>query len=144
MTKSESNKPPIWFWAIAIAALLWNLFGLFNFYISTFDQASLLETLNQEQRKLFEAMPTWAIVCFGVATVGGTLASLGLLIRRKWAKSLFVISLIAMIAQFINWLFIQKAPEVFPDSYTMPVVVVIVGILLIFFSNKAVQESWLS
>ena len=144
MTTDVSPKPPIWFWVVAVIALLWNLFGLFNFYVSTFDQVSILETLNQEQRELFEAMPLWATIAFGVATVLGTLASIGLLVRKKLAKPLFVVSLVAMAAQFINWLFIQNAPEVFPNSYTMPVVVVIVGILLIFFSNKAIQKGWLS
>nr|WP_299346718.1 hypothetical protein [Allomuricauda sp.] len=141
MTKSV--KPPIWFWAISVLALLWNLFGLYNFYISTFDQVAILETLNQEQRELFESMPLWATVCFGIATISGVVASVGLLARKKWAKPLFIISLITMVAQFINWLFIQNAPEVFPNSYTMPITVFIVGVLLIFFSNKGVQKGWL-
>ena len=103
MTTDVSQKPPVWFWVVAVIALLWNLFGLFNFYISTFDQVSILETLNQEQRELFEAMPLWATIAFGVATVTGTLASLGLLIRKRLAKPLFVVSLVTMVAQFINW-----------------------------------------
>lgn len=144
MTTDVSQKPPVWFWVVGVIALLWNLFGLFNFYISTFDQVSILETLNQEQRELFEAMPLWATIAFGVATVTGTLASLGLLVRKRLAKPLFVVSLVAMVAQFINWLFIQNAPEVFPNSYTMPAAVVIVGLLLIFFSNKAIQKGWIS
>ncbi len=143
MTAYSSSKPPVWFWVVAGIALLWNLFGLFNFYISTFNQVTILETLNQEQRELFEAMPIWATVAFGIATIGGVIATIGLFIRRKWAKQLFVISLIAMVVQFVNWLFIQKAPEVFPNSYTMPVAVVIVGVLLIFFCNKAIQKGWL-
>lgn len=143
MTTNESNKPPVWFWVVAGIALLWNLFGLYNFYISTFHQVTILETLNQEQRALFEAMPMWATVAFGIATVSGVLASIGLLTRKKWAKPLFVISLIAMVAQFVNWLFIQNAPEVFPNSYTMPITVVVVGILLILFTNKGTQKDWL-
>lgn len=143
MTTDVSPKPPIWFWAVAVIALLWNLFGLFNFYVSTFDQVSILETLNQEQRELFEAMPLWATIAFGIATVAGTLASLGLLVRKKLAKPLFVISLVAMIAQFINWLFIQNAAEVFPNSYTMPSIVVLVGVVLILFANKGIQKDWL-
>ena len=144
MTTDVSQKPPVWFWVVAVIALLWNLFGLFNFYISTFDQVSILETLNQKQRELFEAMPLWATIAFGVATVTGTLASLGLLVRKRLAKPLFVVSLVAMVAQFINWLFIQNAPEVFPNSYSMPAAVVIVGVLLIIFSNKGIQKGWLS
>ncbi|WP_435625040.1 hypothetical protein [Flagellimonas sp.] len=140
---SSSIKPPIWFWVIGVLALLWNLFGLYNFYISTFDQVAILETLNQEQRELFEAIPLWATICFGIATISAVVASIGLLARKKWAKPLFIISLITLVAQFVNWLFIQNAPEVFPNSYAMPTTVFIVGVLLILFSNKGIQKSWL-
>lgn len=136
-------KPPIWFWVVSVLALLWNLYGLFNFYISTFNQVAILETLNQEQREVFEAMPTWATIAFAIATISGTLGSVGLLLGKKWAKQLFIISLVAMIAQFINWLFIQNAADVFPNAYTMPIIVVIVGILLVLFANKATQKEWL-
>ena len=141
---SSSIKPPIWFWVISVLALLWNLFGLYNFYISTFDQVTILESMNQEQRELFEAMPMWATVCFGIATIGGVIASIGLLMRKKWAKPLFIVSLITLVAQFVNWLFIQNAPEVFPNSYGMPITVFIVGILLILFSNTGIKKNWLS
>ena len=140
---TTSIKLPIWFWVVSVLALLWNLFGLFNFYISTFDQATILETLNQEQRELFEAMPLWATICFGIATISGTLACIGLLMRKKWAKQLFIISFITMVAQFVNWLFIQNAPEIFPNSYTMPTAVVLVGILLILFANMGIKKGWL-
>lgn len=141
---TTSVKPPVWFWVVGAFALLWNLYGLFNFYLSTFNQVAILETLNQEQRELFESMPMWATVAFAIATITGTIASIGLVMRKKWAKSLFIISLVTMIAQFANWLFIQNAPEVFPDSYTMPIVVVIVGILLILFANMGIKKDWLS
>jgi len=144
MTNDVSNKPPIWFWAVAIIALLWNLFGLFNFYVSTFDQVTILATLNQEQRELFESMPMWATIAFGIATIGGTLASIGLLLRKKWAKQLFIISLIALVAQFVNWLFIQKAPEVFPNSYTMPITVTVMGILLVLYTQYAMRKGWIT
>lgn len=144
MTTNRINKPPVWFWVLSALALLWNLFGLFNFYNSTFNQVAILETLNQEQRELFEAMPMWATIAFAIATISGTLASVGLLLRKKWAKSMFIVSLIAMLAQFVNWLFIQNAPEVFPNSYTMPIVVVLVGIFFILFANKGIQKGWLS
>lgn len=141
---TTSVKPPAWFWVVSALALLWNLYGLFNFYLSTFNQVVILETLNQEQREVFEAMPMWATIAFAIATIAGTLASIGLLMRKKWAKLLFTISLIAMIVQFVNWLFVQNAPEVFPNSYTMPIVVVIVGILLILFANTGIKKEWLS
>jgi len=86
----------------------------------------------------------WATIAFGIATIGGTLASIGLLLRKKWAKQLFIISLIALVAQFVNWLFIQKAPEVFPNSYTMPITVTVMGILLVLYTQYAMRKGWIT
>ena len=138
-----TNKPSIWFWIASALALIWNLFGVFNYLYQAFNQVAILETLNQQQRELFEAIPAWATAAFAIAVFSGTIACIALLLRKKWAKPLFVISLICAVAQFVNWLFIQKAPEVFPNSYTMPLAVVIVGGLLIYLSSQAINKGWL-
>lgn len=138
-------KPPIWFWAVSVIALLWNLSGVYSYLDHAFNQVEMLENMTQAQREAFESIPAWATACFAIAVFSGAIASIALLLRKKWAKSLFVISLIAAVAQFIHWLFISNAVEAFgPSTYTMPIIVVIIGSLLILFSKKAIQKSWLS
>ena len=142
---TDSNKPPIWFWVVSVLFLLWNLSGVYSYLDMKFNQVEILESLTQAQRELFEAFPAWATAAFAIGVFGGTLASIGLLLRKKWAKPLFVVSLVAAIAQFINWLFIQNSPEAFgAEAYTMPVIVVVLGVLQILFSGKAIQKGWLS
>ena len=142
---SDSNKPPIWFWILSVLALVWNLFGVFNYLSTKFNQVELLEAMSQAERELFEGIPAWATAAFAIAVFSGTIASIGLLMRKKWAKPLFVVSLIAAVLQFINWLFLQNASEVYGNAaYTMPLIVVVVGVLLIFFSNKSIQKGWIS
>ncbi len=141
---TTSVKPPVWFWVASIFALLWNIFGVYSYLYNAFNQVEILETLNQGQREVYEAIPAWATACFAIAVFSGTIASIGLLLRKKWAKPVFIISLLTAVAQFINWLFIQNAPEVFPDSYTMPIMVTVVGVLLILFAKKGIQKGWLN
>jgi len=141
---TTSVKPPIWFWIISVFALLWNLVGVYRYLDQAFNQLEILETLNQAQREVFEAFPAWATACFATAVFSGTIASIALLFRKKWAKLLFIISLVTATAQFICWLFVLKAPEVFPNSYTLPVLVVLFGTFFIFFSKKATEKGWLS
>lgn len=80
---STAVKPPIWFWVVSILGLLWNLSGVYSYLSSTFNQTEMLEAMNQAQRELFEAMPTWANVAFAIAVLLGVLASIGLLLRKK-------------------------------------------------------------
>ncbi|USD25655.1 hypothetical protein [Flagellimonas marinaquae] len=138
-------KPPTWFWVVSIIALLWNLMGVFNYLNQAFNQQAILETLDQAQREAFEGIPEWATAAFALAVFSGTLACIGLLLRKKWARPLFILSLLAAVVQFIHWLFISNAVEAFgPSTYAMPVIVIIIGIYLILFSKKGIEKGWLT
>ncbi|MCR9229167.1 MAG: hypothetical protein NXH90_17235 [Flavobacteriaceae bacterium] len=141
---TTSVKPPVWFWVVNVIALLWNLIGAMNYLNQAFNQEALLESMDQAQREAFEGIPAWATAAFAIAVFSGTLACIGLLLRKKWAKLLFIVSLIAAVAQFIHWLFISNAVEAFgPSSYTMPVIIIGIGIYLIYFSKKGIEKGWL-
>lgn len=142
---TNSNKPPVWFWVVSVLALLWNLSGVYNYLSIKFNQVEMLEAMTQAERELFEGVPAWATAAFAIAVFSGTIASIGLLMKKKWAKPLFVVSLVAAVLQFVNWLFLQNAGEVYGShAYTMPIIVVVIGILLILFSKKGVQKGWLN
>ncbi|PRX53150.1 hypothetical protein [Flagellimonas meridianipacifica] len=142
---TNSAKPPIWFWVVSIVALLWNAMGVFNYLNQAYNKEAMLEGLEQAQREVFEGIPAWATAAFAIAVFSGILGSIALLIRKKWAKPLFTISLIAAVAQFVNWLFLSNTVEAFgPSAYVMPLIVVIIGFYLIFFSKKGIQKGWLS
>ena len=142
---TTSVKPPTWFWVVSVIALLWNLMGVGNYLNQAFNQMTLLESMDQAQREVFEGIPAWATAAFAIAVFSGALASIGLLLRKKWARPLFVISLIAAVAQFIHWLFISNAVEAFgPSTYAMPAIITIIGIYLVFFSKKGIEKGWLT
>ena len=137
-------KPPTWFWVVSVIALLWNLMGVFNYLNQAFNQEAILETLDQAQREVFEGTPAWATADFALAVFSGALGSIGLLLRKKWARSLFIVSFVTALAQFVHWLFISNAVEAFgPSTYAMPVIVLIIGLYLISFSKKGIQKGWL-
>lgn len=141
---TNSVKPPVWFWVVGVLALLWNLSGVANYLYTAFNQVEMLEAMGQAERELFEGIPAWATACFAIAVFSGTIACIGLLLRKKWAKNLFIVSLVAAVAQFINWLFLQNAGEVYgAAAYYAPIAVVVIGLFLIFFSKSGIQKGWL-
>lgn len=141
---NTSVKPPVWFWVVSVIALLWNLLGVMNYLNQAFNQVALVEAMDQAQREVFEGIPAWATAAFAIAVFSGTLASIGLLVRKKWARPLFIVSLVAVVIQFAHWLFISNAVEAFgPSTYGMPIVVVLIGIYLIFFAKKGIEKGWL-
>ena len=145
MTNNTLAKPPIWFWVVSIIALLWNSVGVFRYLDKAFNQVALLESMTQPQREAFENIPAWATGAFAIAVFAGTIACIALLLRKKWAMPLFVISFLAALAQFIHWLFISNAVEAFgPGTYTIPVLVIVVGIIEILFSKNGIKKGWLN
>jgi len=142
---SESIKPPTWFWVVGILAILWNFVGVFNYLHQAYDKAAILEGMDQVQREVVQGIPSWATAAFAIAVFSGALGSIGLLLRKKWARPLFVLSLIAVVVQFVHWLFLSDAVSAFgPTTYIMPIIVVAVAVYLITFSKLGIKRGWLA
>ena len=144
MSTEVTNKPPTWFWVVAVVALLWNLMGVVAYLGDAFTTVEQLEQMTQEQRELFEMRPAWVTAAFAIAVFGGTIGSIALLIRKKWATLLFIISLLGAFAQFIYNSFMTNMIEVMGNqAIIFPVLVLGFGIYLIFFSKKGHAKGWL-
>ena len=145
MNAPIAARPPVWFWVVAVLALLWNLFGLAMFYMQYTMSPDQVAQLPEAQRSLHEAMPGWIWAVDGVATIAGTLASLLLLARKRLALPLFWVSLIAVLVLFGYCLFPGRMLEVLgpAQALPMPIVVTLVATLLVWFARKAVARGWL-
>jgi len=141
---TDSNKPPIWFWVVSVIALLWNLMGVAAYLGDAYTSIEQLEQMTQEQRALFEGRPAWVTAAFAIAVFSGALGSIALLIRKKWAKLLLILSFIAALAQFIYNTFMTNTVEVMGNqAIIFPILVLGFGLYLIFFAKKGIQKKWL-
>ena len=142
---TDSNKPPVWFWVVSVAALLWNIMGVLSYLSQAYTSVEDLEQMTQAQRELFEGQPAWVTAAFAIAVFGGTLGSIALLLRKKWAKPVFLVSLIAIIAQFSYSLFMSSAIEVYGNiTIILAIVTTIVAVLLLLLAKKGIQKGWLA
>jgi hypothetical protein len=143
MTNS-STKPPVWFWVIGVIALLWNLMGVNAYLQQAYRTEAFTSMLTSEQLDLVNSTPAWAIGAFAIAVFAGALGCIALLLRKSWAKSLFLLSLIGIIVQMIYNLFISKAMEVYgPGAVVMPILVMLVGIFLVWYSKRSIIKGWI-
>ncbi len=104
------------------------------------------EVLTDAEFALIDNTPTWYAVVFGIAVVTGVLGSLFLLLRKKLAILLFTISAVAVIIQMGYWILGTNVIEVYGtlDAITMPLIVVITAIVLLFYSKTVARKGWLS
>ena len=142
----EKIKIPVWFWIIAILFLLWNIMGVVSFFAHTFISEEALANLPTQERELYGDYPIWTTIVFATAVFGGLLGTLGLVLKKKWSKMAFIISLFAIIPQMIHNLFFTKSMEVYGpgQAATMPIMVVVFGIFLVWFANYGIKKNWLT
>ena len=139
MTNS-SVKPPVWFWIISIAALVWNGMGVMVYLTRAFATDEMIAQMTPEQQAQFNVeYPAWVTAAFALAVFCGALGSLALLLRKKWAYQLLVVSAVAAIVQHIYYFM-----NVEMASIVMPIMVIIVCIFLIWFSKNSITKNWIS
>jgi hypothetical protein len=142
---SSTNKPATWFWIVSVIALVWNLMGVMAYIAQVTMSAETLQAMPENERTLYESAPTWATAAFAIAVWGGALGSILLLIRKKWATAVLTVSFIGIVVQMIHSFFISNSFEVYgPGGLAMPIMVLVFGAGLIWFSRKAETNGWLS
>ena len=138
MNFSSINKPPLYFWAVSIIALIWNAFGSYNYLAQAFMTSGQLEQLPNTDQNLYANLPAWYISAFAIAVFAGLLGSISLLIRKRWAYMLFVISFLASgIQQF------YVLTEINPRDIFLSLSIVVIAVFLVWFSKRAAARQWL-
>ena len=138
------DKTPIWFWIVSSFFLLWNILGLFSFFSHVFISEEARSQLPNEQIQMYAQYPLWTDIVFAIAVFSGLAGSLALLLRKSWSYTAFLISICAIIPQMIHNVFFTDAIKVYGlvQSITMPILVVLFGVLLLWFSKHSISKNW--
>ncbi|MEM7360999.1 MAG: hypothetical protein AAF431_18045 [Pseudomonadota bacterium] len=141
---SQENAVPVWFWVVSGLAVVWNALGVMA-YIADFNQSvEDIAKLPQITQDLYAMRPDWAVWAFAVAVFAGLLGSILLLLKRKLASQVFLLSLVALLVQNYFWFGMAKAHQHFPaSSQVMPALVIVIAIFLIWFARNSTARGWL-
>ena len=132
------SSPPKSFWIVSGVALAWNLLGIGAYLMHVMMPPETLAAMGEAERALYTSAPSWVTGAYAIAVFGGTLGCVGLMLRKKWATPIFVVSLIAILAQMGYSLVVQDTIEVMgPAIVVMPLVIIAIGIYLVWFARKA-------
>lgn len=135
------QKPPVWFWIISVLALLWNSAGVMAYLGRAFITDEMIATLPEaQQAELLVEYPAWYTASFALAVFCGALGCIALLLKRKWAKPLFIVSAFSAIIQQI-YLFVNV--EMNLAQLVMPILVVLVCLFLVWFAKSAITKGWI-
>jgi hypothetical protein len=129
---------PAWLRVVAALALLWNLFGVYN-YLMTVGVVGGADVVGAA------AMPAWVTGAFAIAVFGGALGSLGLLLLKRWSKLLLLVSLLGVLAMDL-WMFVLSGlgGTMAGAEMGVNVAIVVVAILLVWLAYSSDKKGWLS
>lgn len=143
---SNTNKPGIAFWIIGIVALLWNGMGVYNYLIQAYQTEAYTSSITEDQLAFMESLPSWNTALFALAVFSGLIGTILMLMRKKSAVSLFILSFVTATIGQIYWLFGTNAAEVFSESmpYVMPIIIIVFCLFLVWYSRDQKAKGVLS
>lgn len=141
---SDQKSPAVWFWVISIIALLWYLMDMSAFFMRVFMTDDVIKAMPENQQHLYLNMPLWVNIVFAGEVFGGALGSVGLLLRKKWASPLFVVSIIGVLGQTFYIYFLSDAISTMgAPAVVMPLLAILIGIGMIVLAKSATAKRWL-
>lgn len=139
------SKAPTWFLIIAIIALIWNIIGAAAVIMNFMVTPEQIAALPIEQQQMYADTPTWGSYASLLAVLAGTLACIGLLVKKAWALLLFIVSFLALIIQDIAIFIIVDAVNVLGVGVlTMQSFVALIAMALIYLAFKAKDKNWIA
>jgi hypothetical protein len=138
-------RAPGWFRLLAVLGLAWNAFGVYMYLSKVGMFGDPLAGLDQAHRGLAATVPSWVTGAFAVAVFAGLLGTLLLVMLKRLAKPLLILSLLAVLVQ-CGWIvFISNARAVEGNmAMMMPGLITIVAILLVWLAMVGDRKDWLS
>lgn len=145
MNGTMRTRAPVWFRLLSVLALLWSLLGIAMYLLHVGLLGDPTAGLSEAERSLAASTPWWVTSAFAVATFAAGLGSLGLLLARRWARPLLVLSLVAVVVQETWIVFMSDAREVHGlTGIALPALVTLIAVLLVWLANIGVRRGWLS
>ena len=130
-----------WFKIAAIASVVFMLIGCAGYLVSVLaDPASL----PLDQRNLMDARPIWMIAAHAIAVWVGLAGTVLLLMRRKTAEQLLLISFLAAAVTFAPYAVVPAVGDlVTTNDIAVAVIVLVITWTIYWFARHSRQRGWL-
>lgn len=137
------TKPPLWFWIAAILGALWEAIGCFFYWSEVSITPDALAALPDYSRYIIEQRPVWSTAGFAIGTWGGLFGMILLLLRKKLAEPVILISVIGTLVAYA-WPFVSgRMSDLQPADKVLFVLIPVLQILLWLLARKARRAGWI-
>ena len=101
--------------------------------------------MSAAEQTLYAARPSWSVIATGIAVLAGALGSVGLILRKRWALPVLVVSLLGVFAQDFS-LFVLSGADLRSNPVVVGLqsVVMLIAIGLILLARKGAACGWIA
>jgi len=117
--KSRSVKTPWHLWVVGIIAALWSAMGAVDYVMTETKNEAYMSKFTAEQLAFFYNLPVWVVAAWATAVWGGVLGAVLLLLRKKFAVWVLLVSLIAMVLTTIHNFVFSNGMEIMGDGASL-------------------------
>lgn len=130
-----------WFWLGAVGVLLFMLVGVAGYLATVMTPVAQMPA---DRQALMTAMPGWQIPVYAIAVWSGLVGAVLLLMRRRLAVPLLLVSLLGAIGTFLPFAIVPSVRELATEGDAVAAIIVI-GLCWtsFWFARHSQQRGWL-
>lgn len=132
-TSTPQIRTPWHLWVVGVLVLLWDMVGAFDYLMTQTQNESYMSQFTPEQLEYFYGFPAWAVAFWALAVWGGLLGSALLLLRKRLAAPVLLVSFVSMVVTSIYNFVLSEGLEVMGSTgaaFSAVIFVVALGVWL--------------
>ena len=138
---TSKSRAPWHLWVIGVLAVLWNFMGAFDYLMTQTRNEGYMSNYTPEQLEYFYGFPTWVVAFWAIAVWGGVLGAVLLVLRKKLAAGVFLLSFLSMVVTTIYNFGLSNGLEHMGDPFSLVFTALIfLFALLLFLYAKAMKN----
>jgi hypothetical protein len=137
---AATQLTPKHLWVVGVLALLWDSMGAFDYLMTQTQNESYMGQFTPEQLEFFYGFPSWLVAFWALAVWGGLLGVILLLLRKRAAVPVLLVSFLAMVVTSIHNFLLSNGLEVMGGVGVMFAVAIFVVALGLWLYARSMAQ----
>ena len=132
-------KTPWHLWAVGVIAVLFNSVGVYDFVMNMTQGAKYLASAGMTPAQIahYQELPMWMTAVWAIGVFGAFLASILLLMRKKTAFGVFVLSLAAFVISLLYTYVLTNGGAIMGSQMAMVSAVIFTTLVLFCWYSRS-------
>ncbi len=136
------GRTPWHLWVVGVLAVPWNAMGAFDYLMTQTRNEGYMSQFTPEQLEYFYGFPAWAVAFWAIAVWGGVLGAVLLLLKKKLAAPVLLVSFLSMVVTTIYNFGLSNGMEIMgsPGALAFSAAIFVVALLLYLYARGMTKK----